>query len=180
MLERVLIHHLKDPNACFQEVYRLLRKDGYLILQDRTPGDCILQGDAHHIRGYFFASFPSLIQKEVAHRHSSQVVTESLKEVGFQEVNEIKLWETRQTYANKEQLVVDLQGRMGRSLLHELNDVRLSILLEDIKNAITIQGPILEKDRWTIWIARKKDGDVESLYTLHFFMGKIRSIYYHK
>jgi len=43
--------------------------------------------------------------------------------------------------------------------LHELNDVQLSALLEDIKKAITIEGSILEKDRWTIWIARKKKSD---------------------
>ncbi len=34
-----------------------------------------------------------LIQKEVARRHSSQVVIESLKEVGFHEIKEITLWE---------------------------------------------------------------------------------------
>ena len=69
--------------------------------------------DAHHIRGYFFESFPSLIQKEVERRHNSQLVTESLQEVGFQEISELKLWETRQVYANKEQLLADLQGRVG-------------------------------------------------------------------
>ncbi|WP_155590825.1 class I SAM-dependent methyltransferase [Lysinibacillus cavernae] len=156
VLERALIHHIQDVKVCFQEAYRLLRENGYFIVQDRTPEDCLLQGDAHHIRGYFFESFPSLIQKEVERRHSSQVVTESLKEVGFQEIIELKLWETRQVYANKEQLLVDLQGRVGRSLLHELNDDQLAALIEDIRKVITIEGSIIEKDRWTIWIAVKK------------------------
>lgn len=83
-------------------------------------------------------------------------MTESLQEVGFQEISELKLWETRQVYTNKEQLLADLQGRVGRSLLHELNDNQLSTLLEDIRNAITTEGSIMEKDRWTIWIAKKK------------------------
>lgn len=156
VLERALIHHIQDVKACFQEAFRLLQKDGYFIVQDRTPEDCLLPGDAHHIRGYFFESFPSLIQKEVERRHNSQLVTESLQEVGFQEVNELKLWETRQVYANKEQLLADLQGRVGRSLLHELNDTQLSSLLEHIRNAITTEASIIEKDRWTIWIAKKK------------------------
>lgn len=156
VLERALIHHIQDVKACFQEAFRLLQQGGYFIVQDRTPEDCLLPGDAHHIRGYFFESFPSLIQKEVERRHTSQLVTESLQEVGFQEISELKLWETRQVYANKEQLLADLQGRVGRSLLHELNDIQLSSLLEHIRNAITTEGSIIEKDRWTIWIAKKK------------------------
>ena len=133
------------------------------------PRGLLTSRDAHHIRGYFFESFPSLIQKEVERRHNSQLVTESLQEVGFQEVNELKLWETRQVYANKEQLLADLQGRVGRSLLHELNDTQLSSLLEHIRNAITTEASIIEKDRWTIWIAKKnKDHPMERLNPLLF------------
>lgn len=41
----------------------------------------------------FFQVAYRLIQKEVVRRHSSQVVIESLKEVGFHEIKEITLWE---------------------------------------------------------------------------------------
>ncbi len=41
LLERALIHHIKDLKACFSEGYRVLRNGGIYIIQDRTPEDCI-------------------------------------------------------------------------------------------------------------------------------------------
>ncbi|WP_336046235.1 class I SAM-dependent methyltransferase [Solibacillus ferritrahens] len=155
ILERALIHHIQDLQMCFKEAYRLLLEKGIYIVQDRTPEDCLLKGDANHIRGYFFERFPQLIESETKRRYSSEFVIETLTDVGFTEIQEIKLWETRKEYTNKAQLLKDLSERTGRSILHELTDEELKLLIEYIDEAISSDQNIVEKDRWTIWIAVK-------------------------
>ncbi|MBS4203645.1 class I SAM-dependent methyltransferase [Lederbergia citrea] len=155
LLERALIHHIVELKHCFKEAYRLLKDNGFYIVQDRTPDDCLLEGNDSHIRGYFFELFPRLIEKETKRRHNSQFVLETLKEVGFREIEEVKLWETRKVYENKKQLLSDLSERTGRSILHELNDKELKLLINHIDDSISIDNNIVEKDRWTIWKAVK-------------------------
>lgn len=155
LLERALIHHLDDLQKCFKEAYRLLADNGYYIVQDRTPEDCLLEGNEHHIRGYFFEQFPKLIEKETKRRYNSQFVIEILKEAGFREIQEVKLWETRKVYDHKKQLLEDLHERTGRSILHDLNDEELKVLIDAIDDCISIENNIVEKDRWTIWKAVK-------------------------
>ena len=138
LLERALIHHIGDLHACFKEAYRVLEKNGVFIVQDRTPEDCLIEGDNSHIRGYFFELFPRLIEKETNRRHASSLVIEKLMEVGFKEVEEVKLWETRKVYKNKEHLLKDLSDRTGRSILHELDDEELKLLINHIDNSISI------------------------------------------
>lgn len=58
-------------------------------------------------------------------------------------------------YEQKEQLLKDLQGRTGRSILHELNDEELIELVNEMDRTISTEGAIVEKDRWTIWKAVK-------------------------
>ncbi|MBU9722728.1 MULTISPECIES: class I SAM-dependent methyltransferase [Bacillaceae] len=151
VLERALIHHIKDLNACFKEAHRLLTDGGFYIVQDRTPEDCLLIGDENHIRGYFFELFPRLVEKETSRRHSSQHVMAVLRDIGFKSIEEVKLWETRKVYENKEHLLDDLRERTGRSILHELDDQELRFLVKHIDNSLENKGTIVEKDRWTIW-----------------------------
>jgi hypothetical protein len=132
-----------------------LKDDGFYIIQDRTPEDCLLEGNDSHIRGHFFEFFPRLIEKETKRRHKSQFVIETLKEVGFREIQEVKLWETRKVYEGKEQLLKDLNERTGRSILHELDDKELNLLINRIDESISTNKNIVEKDRWTIWKAVK-------------------------
>ena len=155
LLERALIHHIEDLNTCFKEAYRLLEDKGHFIIQDRTPEDCLLEGDSEHIRGYFFELFPRLIEKEKNRRHTSEKVIQTLEEVGFKEIEEVKLWEVRKVYENKEQLLTDLSERTGRSILHELDDNELQLLINHIDRSISSEQQIVEKDRWTIWKAIK-------------------------
>ncbi|MBD8026216.1 methyltransferase domain-containing protein [Ureibacillus sp. Re31] len=155
LLERALIHHIEDLQSCFKEAYRVLKKGGYLIIQDRTPADCLLPGDEQHIRGYFFELFPKLKEKEIQRRHSSNLVMETLTEVGFKEIEEVKLWEIRNIYDNKGQLLEDLKERTGRSILHELDDKELNLLIHSIDDAVSKRTNIIEKDRWTFWKAVK-------------------------
>ena len=155
ILERALIHHIQDMQLCFKEAYRLLMDNGVYIIQDRTPEDCLLKGDESHIRGYFFEQFPKLIEQETKRRYSSEFVINTLKESGFREIQEIKLWEIRKEYPNKEQLLKDLSERTGRSILHELTDQELHLLINYIDEKISTERTIVEKDRWTIWKAVK-------------------------
>ncbi|TKC18865.1 class I SAM-dependent methyltransferase [Robertmurraya kyonggiensis] len=155
ILERALIHHIEDLSSCFKEAYRLLRNNGYFIVQDRTPDDCLLEGDNSHIRGHFFEPFPKLIEKETNRRHQSKNVMEMLKECGFREIQEMQLWETRKVYPHKTELLQDLRNRTGRSILQELDDNELKKLINFIDIQVPLDHTIVEKDRWTIWWAIK-------------------------
>ncbi|GIN72763.1 SAM-dependent methyltransferase [Bacillus sp. J14TS2] len=155
LLERALIHHIKDLEACFKEAYRVVKDDGFYIVQDRTPEDCLLAGNENHIRGYFFELFPRLVEKETNRRYHSQLVIETLKAAGFRDIEEVKLWEVRKVYDTKEQLLSDLKERTGRSILHELDDKELQKLIDHIDVSLATTDIIVEKDRWTIWKAVK-------------------------
>ena len=155
VLERALIHHIRELEPCFYEVFRLLKPGGTCIIQDRTPEDCLLEGSPTHIRGYFFSMYPQLIEKEVARRHSSEEVIRKLQHLGFQDISENKLWEIRRVYEDHEDLWDDLRNRTGRSILHELNDQQLNSLIKDLQLTLKNCFPLIEKDRWTVWSANK-------------------------
>lgn len=155
ILERALIHHLKDLTPNFKEAYRLLKPDGVILIQDRTPEDCLLKGSPTHIRGYFFEKFPKLAEKEVARRHLDRSVRNTLEEAGFHHVQAYDFWEVRKTHASLNDLKVDLLNRTGRSILFELSDDELHELVEAIGQKVGSNGPIQEQDRWTIWKAVK-------------------------
>lgn len=156
VLERALIHHLDDLEPCFREAVRLLDDGGMLIVQDRTPEDCLLPGDEHHLRGFFFERFPSLKEKEVGRRHEDGQVRKALEAAGLQLVHSTRLWETRRKYTHLEELSEDLMQRTGRSILHELTDEELQALVSFITGKLEAAPlPIQEKDAWTVWIAKK-------------------------
>lgn len=155
VLERALIHHIKDLQACFNEAYRVLNDHGIYVIQDRIPEDCLLQGSDTHIRGYFFELFPRLAEKEKVRRYDRKMVMNNLKIAGFKDIEEVKLWEIRKVYENKKQLLKDLSDRTGRSILHELNNSELQLLIDHIDDSISVNNDIIEKDRWTIWKAVK-------------------------
>ncbi|GAA3403772.1 class I SAM-dependent methyltransferase [Paenibacillus hodogayensis] len=157
VLERALIHHLSDLNACFREAGRVLKTGGILIVQDRTPEDCLLPGSEHHFRGAIFELFPRLAHIETSRRHSSETVVNAMKEAGFGHVNEARFWETRNTYRRFGELADDLETRRGRSILHELSDEEIRTLIVRLRALIPERDrDIVERDRWTVWSARKQ------------------------
>ncbi|WP_282941573.1 class I SAM-dependent methyltransferase [Paenibacillus sp. RC67] len=159
ILERALIHHLTSDEltAAFNEAYRILKPEGVLVVQDRTPEDCLLKGSREHLRGYLFELYPQLKEKETGRRHASERVCGSLNQSGFGEIKELTLWETRQQFNSFEAYRSDILKRAGRSILHELTDAELIRLTDHIQNQTGIQEnePVEEKDRWTLWIAKK-------------------------
>ncbi|WP_370642336.1 methyltransferase domain-containing protein [Virgibacillus salidurans] len=155
LLERALIHHLEDLPSCFAEAFRILRNQGTILIQDRAPSDCLLEGSYDHIRGYFFSQFPHLAELEVKRRYPSDIVVRELKEAGFTDIQEVKRWEIRKTYPSKEELLADIRSRHGRSILHELDDIELEQLIDFIDVELNGETTIVEKDRWTIWKALK-------------------------
>jgi ubiquinone/menaquinone biosynthesis C-methylase UbiE len=154
IFSRAVIHHLPDLHAYFKEAYRLLKPSGILITQDRTIEDCTIPGNEQHIRGFFFDTFPRLLEKEATRRPSSQSVHEALQHTNFSKTTEQTLWEMRKTHSTKDALLHDVSLRTGRSILHELSDNELSFLLQNLSKAIN-EEPIIERDCWTIWVSKK-------------------------
>lgn len=155
VLARALIHHLDQIEDTFNESYRILEKGGYFIVQDRTPEDVLMPGSEEHIRGYFFEKFEKLKITEVRRRHTSDQVKKALATAGFTLEKEVPFWEVRATYPSKMRLKEELRHRIGRSILYELDDYELEELIEFIDQSLTKERNIVEKDRWTMWIARK-------------------------
>ncbi|WP_202077392.1 class I SAM-dependent methyltransferase [Caldalkalibacillus salinus] len=154
VLQRALIHHLKQLRPPFTEAYRLLKDRGMLIIQDRTPGDCLLPSSQTHIRGFIFECFPHLASVECRRRYESEDVHRALRAAGFKHIQEEKLWEGRKTYHSVPAMVEELKARTGRSILHHLDDQELDTLCTFIKNRV--KAPVTEMDRWTIWVAQKR------------------------
>jgi ubiquinone/menaquinone biosynthesis C-methylase UbiE len=157
ILERALIHHVTDLEACFREAYRLLKPQGVFIVQSRTLKNILQPPNEHHIRGYFFEVYPKLVDKEAGRRPDSQTVKETLLKVGFRTVDEKELCETRKIYSDLEELKEDLSARTGRSILHELTDPELERLIQHISERLRQRRTkeIIEQDYWTIWAAKK-------------------------
>ena len=153
VFERALIHHLKDYKACFAEARRVLVPGGSLIVQDRTPDDVQLPGSPEHVRGYFFERFPRLLAVELARRPTDAAVRDALQAAGFRDINSVTLWELRKTHDDWQGLKQDLTNRTGRSILHDLSDQELAELILFIEKRLPADGPIVEKDRWTVWSA---------------------------
>lgn len=155
VLARALIHHLDKLDETFNESYRILEQGGYFIVQDRTPEDVLLPGSEEHIRGYFFEKYEKLKIAEVRRRHKSEEVRQALEKAGFTLEKEVPFWEVRGTYPSKNRLKEELRNRIGRSILYELDDGELEELIEFIDDKLMKARDIVEKDRWTMWIARK-------------------------
>ena len=152
VFERALIHHLPDLAAVAAEAARLLRPGGTVLIQDRTPEDVALPGSAQHQRGWLFELFPRLLEVENGRRASAATVTAALTSAGLDDVTTTGLWEVRRRYADREDYLAELAQRTGRSILHELDDAELGRLVSELRKRLP-EGPLAEKDRWTIWRA---------------------------
>ena len=157
VLGRALIHHLEDRSAFYQDVFRMLRPGGKLIVQDRTMDDVMQPPSVHHIRGFFFREFPWLVEIERRRRPEGGKVVEELTDAGFVSISSRALQEIRKTYEDVSTLAEDLSRRSGRSILHELDDSELQELVTTVAQEIGDTSPIVETDWWTLWIAQRTE-----------------------
>ncbi|MGH1288212.1 class I SAM-dependent methyltransferase [Bacillus toyonensis] len=155
VISRAVIHHLQDIPTFLREASRILKKNGLLILQDRTIEDCTIPGSPEHIRGYFFSVFPKLIEIESKRRPKTATIQQELQKHSLHVFPSQTQWEVRKIHDSVEALLQDLSPRTGRSILYELTDHELVQLLHHIQIALQNISPIIEKDRWTIWNGRK-------------------------
>jgi hypothetical protein len=125
-----------------------------LLIQDRTPDDVRQPGAADHPRGWLFEVFPELLAVEDRRRATDAAVTDALR--GWAEVSATPLWEVRRRYPDREDYLAEIATRTGRSILHELDDAGLAHLVEELRRRLP-EGPVVERDRWTIWRAVSDD-----------------------
>ena len=154
VLERAVIHHFDEYEQNFAELFRILKPEGLLIIQDRTIADVQQPPSVEHIRGYFFQAFPWLLDTEVGRRPDAEKVEQALIRSGFTRVKSCTLWETRKLHTSLAQLGDDILRRTGRSLLHALTDEELQRLVDYLQNQLP-EGNLVEKDRWTLWSAER-------------------------
>lgn len=152
-LQRAVLHHLSEPEAAFTEAARILRNEGIIFIQDRTIEDCLIPGSTNHLRGYLYYDFPELIEIEKQRRPTISKTIGQLKTAGFTEIKHMNLWEVRNQYASFHKLRQDIQSRKGRSILHELSDADIKLWIQKLENRLPNDMKIIEKDRWTIWVA---------------------------
>jgi SAM-dependent methyltransferase len=153
---RALIHHVPDLAAVATEAARLLRPGGTFLVQDRTPEDVAQPGSVTHPRGWFFEVHPRLLETESARRPTVPAVSAALASAGFGDVTATTLWEVRRRYADPEEYLADIAQRTGRSILHELSDAELGLLVDELRARLP-DRPLVEEDRWTLWRARRAD-----------------------
>lgn len=155
VFERALIHHLPDLKPAFSEAFRILRPGGLLIVQHRTMDDVLQPATTEHLRGYFFKALPRLLEKEASRRPDKATVQAAMAGAGFESMACQALWETRKIYPDGNALEEDLRNRTGRSILHELDDNELDQLISEVLRHAPQSGGIRERDRWTVFTARK-------------------------
>jgi SAM-dependent methyltransferase len=154
VFERALIHHVADLAPVVAEARRLLRPGGTYVVQDRTPDDVALPGAPDSPRGWFFEVFPRLLDVENGRRRSADAVARELEAGGFAEVSISPLAEVRRRYASRDDYLAEIRSRTGRSILHDLDVDELDHLVAELRGRLP-DGPLVERDRWTIWSARR-------------------------
>ncbi|WP_432534482.1 class I SAM-dependent methyltransferase [Kineococcus arenarius] len=149
---RALVHHVRDLGAVVLEAHRLLRPGGHYLVQDRTMDDVDQPGSVEHPRGWLFEVFPRLRQVEAARRPDHAGVHTALTAAGFDTPTVHTVWEVRRRYDDRETYLAEIAARTGRSILHELDDDELAHLVAELHRRLPV-GPVLERDRWTLWCA---------------------------
>jgi ubiquinone/menaquinone biosynthesis C-methylase UbiE len=152
VFERALVHHVPDLATVAAEAARVLRPGGTYLIQDRSPDDVARPGSPDHPRGWLFEVFPRLLDVENARRPTDIAVAQAMASAGFDSFTSTSLWEVRRQYADREVYLAEIGTRTGRSILHELSDAELDRLVDELRQRLPV-GPVVEQDRWTLWLA---------------------------
>jgi ubiquinone/menaquinone biosynthesis C-methylase UbiE len=163
VLMRALLQELPPGTlrACLIEAYRLLKPGGLLLVQDQTPEDLLQPGSKTHVWGYLFTRYPRLVDQRVLARFKREEVHRSLKDVGFEDVQQRTLWETRGVYPNGEALAAELVASLTHSPLYEMDEEQTNELLAYIAFleehlAQQQESEIVAQECWTLWSGRKR------------------------
>ena len=113
-----------------------------------------LPGSPEHPRGWLFEVFPRLLDVERGRRRTTAGLVATLQQGSFDEVRTTSLEEVRRRYASREDYLAGIGARTGRSILHELDDDELAHLVDELRRTLP-EGRIVERDRWTMWSARR-------------------------
>ncbi|MGR7025905.1 class I SAM-dependent methyltransferase [Geodermatophilus sp. URMC 62] len=151
VFQRALVHHVTDLGAVVAEARRLLRPEGRYLVQDRTADDVRQPAGPDHPRGHLFEVFPHLLDVELARSPDDGVLTGLLRDAGFG-VTTQQLWEVRTVHPDRAAYLAEIAQRRGRSILHELDDVQLARLVGALADRLPTDGPVVESDRWTLWL----------------------------
>jgi hypothetical protein len=122
------------------------------IVQDRTMDDVDQPGTTDHPRGWLFEVFPRLRQVEAARRPDDDGLRAALAAAGFETPTVRSVWEVRRRYDDREDYLAEIAARTGRSILHGLDDDEVARLVAELRRR-TPPGPMVERDRWTLWCA---------------------------
>jgi ubiquinone/menaquinone biosynthesis C-methylase UbiE len=156
VFERAVIHHLSTEQMARNatEARRLLRDHGVFAVQDRTIEDVESDDPQHWIRATLFEVFPRLLDVERSRRPSRQAYSRLLTGAGFRNVRELRYDEVRRRYVSFDELKGEILTRKGKSILFELNDAELELYCRRLE-VKTRDHPLIERDVWTLWLARK-------------------------
>ena len=151
---RAVIHHLSESEqaAAAAEMLRVLRPGGQCVVQDRTLADVEADAPEYWIRATLVRLYPRLIDVERARRPNASAFTGRLRRVGFEEVVQGTLAETRKIYDSFTALETEILTRRGKSILFELTDEQLRAYCEALRR-VCPPGPVVEIDPWTVWFA---------------------------
>lgn len=155
VLSRALVHHLDGAAVCANaaEMKRLLRAGGVAVVQDRSLEDAVASDDEFWIRRTLFESQPQLVEVERARRPATEGYVEVLHAAGFASVRVETLGETRRVHESFDALRAEVLARKGKSILFELDDDQLAAYADALAEVAPANGPLVERDRWTFWIA---------------------------
>ncbi|WP_376797161.1 class I SAM-dependent methyltransferase [Thermogemmatispora sp.] len=162
---RALLRDLQSAELrpCLIEAYRLLKPGGQLLIQDQTPEDLLEPGSRTHIWGYLFGRYPRLVDQRLLARCKREEVRQIMQDVGFREVQQRSLWETRGVYPNSSALAEELVNHVLSAPLYAMSEEEVNELLayiafleEHLAQSEQAQGgEIIAQECWTLWYGRK-------------------------